>query len=619
MNNEVRREMVNIWHRCANPLFALRAAVALARLAGLSATRRTLSRERYCPESVRVARRSFLSQRLLSPGSVATDAVAPGRLKLAVGWLEHAAEPDWTMADADREQTVSLHRWNWLLTGLTDKDNPLSRTQGLALMRSWLRRKVTVPAIAREPYSTGERIVNGVLFLSLTSPGDIPADIALAMGEMAFEVAANLEYHGHGATGNHTLNNARALFFAGLAAKVAGADALALEIVRDSLPRLVSQDGFLQEGSSHYHLLFTRWILEMLWLAERMDRQEMAALLRPFAARLVERCWFFIVLKASGGAVLPLIGDISPDFPPSWLIALPWSALALSVWRPDRLPPVPATRGWSNLWPAGAEQFDSSAPTRRLSGWQSFPSSHWHRVDANGWALIFRAESGLGNRYAGHQHGDLGGFVLFADGEPLLVDCGRNNYRLDDPLSAYGLSASAHNSVLVDGYEPQIPSAATRMPGFYRRNQVDVSRQLASNEVVVTLRHDGFSRLHGDRILHTRRWGMGPKKFWVEDFLEGRREHEIETRFHWAPGIEPTLAVNKVEIKWSQGQGTFVADRGTGDAVPPPSLEIFRARREPESAGWFSSAYGSVEPIATLVYSESRQLPLRRRYDLDFH
>ena len=67
---------------------------------------------------------------------------------------------------------------------------------------------------------------------------------------------------------NHVINNARALLFASILLDIEFYSDLAFAILRSNLPELVSNDGFLREGSSHYQFIFTRWILEMLWLSK---------------------------------------------------------------------------------------------------------------------------------------------------------------------------------------------------------------------------------------------------------------------------------------------------------------------------------------------------------------
>ena len=51
----------------------------------------------------------------------------------------------------------------------------------------------------------------------------------------------------------------------------------------------------------------------------------------PFANKLIKQCNFFIIDKSNVPFSIPLIGDISPDFPVSWLTSLPFSSLANEV------------------------------------------------------------------------------------------------------------------------------------------------------------------------------------------------------------------------------------------------------------------------------------------------
>jgi len=129
-------------------------------------------------------------------------------------------------------------------------------------------------------------------------------------------------------TGNHAFNNARGLLFAGIVSGLPYATELAFEIFKERLPKLVTDDGFLREGSSHYHFLFTRWVLEVQWILSGTKNKELQSIVRPFAVNLVKRCWFFLVQnRKTKHWSIPLVGDISPDFPPEWLLSVPWSLL----------------------------------------------------------------------------------------------------------------------------------------------------------------------------------------------------------------------------------------------------------------------------------------------------
>jgi len=359
------RESENIFKRCINPFVFIRVSIFVLRKVILW-PKRWLKPVFFYPIRVKKIYRKLqkdlsISSKLENRIYVEKSKIGNSKLRLCTGHLKYINEPVWDTKFDDQEEIFSLHRWNWLLTGLTENPKVTSRVWGFGLMRSWIyRMMVPTEGLPWTPYTTGERISNACLFAVLTNKNSaklelsnaLPADITKSLHTMAFYLADNLEFKGKNRTGNHVVNNARALFFAGEFLDLKCLSDLSKSILQEKLPGLVTEDGFLREGSSHYQFLFTRWVLEMLWLSIISKNNVIHELLAPYAKKLVKQCWFFLVRDSSSGRWnMPLIGDISPDFTPEWLISLPWSNLALSVYCPEDIPPLPFIhQGWSSLW-----------------------------------------------------------------------------------------------------------------------------------------------------------------------------------------------------------------------------------------------------------------------------
>lgn len=594
-------EIANYFRRCLNPAFAFSALVAFVTRALWSSFLRAWpnGRRLFQPDFIRQVPRALLDHdALLDHEDTAVpihDSPPRRSLMLAAGSLEIDADAGWAREFADREITVSLHRWNWLLRGLTDDRPRMTREEGLALMRSWMRYGCERFYCERDAYSTGERIVNGSLFLLLTGTGAIPSDVAAALRRMGRTVVRNVEYHPAGQTGNHAFNNARALLFAGLAAELPAAVELALAISAERLAKLVTADGFMREGSSHYHFLFTRWVLEMLWLARRREHRGFIQLLTPYARRLVQRCWFFLVHRnGTGEWEIPLIGDVSPDCPPEWLLSLPWSSLACTVHRPDRMPEPPRRAGWSDLF--GPIEGAGSFACEEVP---SFAQSGWLRIDHGPWTLFVRAESDDGWLRASHSHRDLGSFVLFCDGAQILCDSGQLDYT-GSPVSLYGRSASAHNSLLIDGLEATCAGPSWLFER-YRAVRVELKVLRQARSTSVRIRHDGFARLARNPVCHQRSLRIGRGGLRIEDRLEGRGVHRVQARFHFAPGIE---------LRPQVCRGFRVEHYGMRFLPAPPCRGVIQSgSASPPFGGLFFSAYGRQQVSSTLDLSSTAQLP----------
>ena len=369
-----RRELRNFYFQCLNPLFFVKVLVFLF-FKVINRPKWWFKPYRLYPKQVKKAYCSCKNdfQNLSKLGilnNVEKYKIDCGRLSLSAGYLNYTDESVWSTEFQDQEDMFSLHRWNWLLTALTKNSKEHNEEWGFSLMRSWINRMMDpMEGLPWAPYTTGERISNACLFAVLAKTNNnfrpasiLPNDIIKALGIMAFYLLDNLEFKGKYRTGNHVINNARALLFAGVFLNLECLIDLSSSILKEKLPGLVTKDGFLREGSSHYQFLFTRWILEMLWLSRISNNDTIQKFITPFTSKLVKQCWFFLVKDSySREWSIPLIGDISPDFPPEWLIYLPWSNLALNVYCPEVIPPLPSgLSGWASLVNNKQELFNVS-------------------------------------------------------------------------------------------------------------------------------------------------------------------------------------------------------------------------------------------------------------------
>lgn len=485
-----------------------------------------------------------------------------GRLKLAVGFQEYSGDPDWNHAFDDVEQLVSLHRWGWLIFSLCEAGGGMSAERGIALMRSWLRSVPPVPdGPAGEAYTTGERIVNALLFLASRRTA-VPEDLRNALLEMACYVARNIEYSGPQTTGNHICNNARALYFAGQTFGVRSFSDLAREILADALPWLVTRDGFLREESSHYHLLFTRWLLELHALATETHDGVMRAFLDPWVDQVVQRCWFFLVPSEPSGWQIPLVGDVSPDCTPTWL---------LDYLLPSIMPSKP----------------DAS------TGMQAFLRSGWFRYDDGGATIFWHVPQPGMIDQAGHGHADLGSFVVFVDKKLVIADPGRPTYQISDSRYTYSGSAESHNTITIDGLSLQAHDRGRWFSPRYVRWNTTIDWGRDSEGFRFILAHAGFQHAGnhqkiGDRIDYVRTFRTRRGQIDIEDVLEGTRVHDILTFFHMAPHA-------RVELVRAPRSSTLT-----------------------EEQRWISPAYGVQEPSQSFVVRQHVTLPITNQYTLQW-
>lgn len=262
--------------------------------------------------------------------------------------------PNWFQEFDDHEKMLFLHRWGWLLMDAADNPSTRIKDYGIAAIKDWCESvydKKDHPAW--ESYSISERISNALMFFY--SLRNYPASdtegiefIEKKLIEMAAYLLDRLEFN-FDLTNNHVLNNARALYMLGMFSSCTEIAETGRQIFINETPRMITSQGFLREGSSNYHLLLLRTYLEVLWTAESKRDDSFADILKPVVESMVKAARFFRVDKNDGSFDIPLIGDVSPDFPGGWFSDICRSRLALELYDPfDDEPDYKS--GWNRIW-----------------------------------------------------------------------------------------------------------------------------------------------------------------------------------------------------------------------------------------------------------------------------
>ena len=596
----MQKEMKNYYYRCVSPVFFINALRNFTWRISLAIFRRVIPNYRVLmlPENIGNLRKVVLKNNILIPEISSDHHQSSGRLKLTNTWLDYEVTPDWLTEFEDQEVANSLHRWNWLLYGLSEESiHKLSREEGLSLIRSWLRCCLNLEFFNNDAYSSSERIVNASIFLLTTGDKTVPKDIQNAFQYMGSHVAKNLEYYEEDMTGNHAFNNARGLLFAGIVSGLPYALELALEVFKERLPKLITEDGFLREGSSHYHFLFTRWVLEVQWILSSIKNKDVEDFIRPYAINLVKRCWFFLVKNTKTKQWdIPLVGDISPDFPPEWLLSVPWSLPALDVFMPDFLPLYEGNKGWGSLF-----GMDNGRGEAKRVGHETYPESYWHRIDYNQFTFFAHAEGSSGKLRSDHRHLDLGGFALYYVGQPLLIDCGRCDYTQSD-ASVYGYSASSHNTLFINGLSAEVDGPSW-LQAAYKRVQVKTEFLEFDDSVVFTINHDGFDRISNMKVTHERKFKLKSDMFEIEDRLMGDGNCDLGLSFHYSPEIGAPVSKG-FDLSFKNIGATFHVDSRF-------KSKVVTGQREDPIGGLFSPEYGVLTDCFTLDIDGTIKLPAK--------
>ncbi|MDT7603944.1 MAG: hypothetical protein QOF61_1941 [Acidobacteriota bacterium] len=368
-------------------------------------------------------------------------------------------------------------------------------------------------------------------------------------------------------------------------------------VLMEQLARHVRADGTYFEQSSYYHRYTADFYTHFLALARANGERSEPRVEQKLAA-LLDHLMF--VTRPDG--TTPLYGDDdggklalleegrgADDF----RSALSNGAAIFS--RPD-YKFVAREVSEETLWlfgRAGLEAFDAvtAAPPARTS--VAFRDGGYF-VMRDGWSedtsfmLIDCGEHGADN--CGHAHADALSFDLAAHGRRLLVDPGTYTYTGSGEMRDHFRSTSAHNTLTIDGEPSSVPARAFQWKHVARstlRRWINGSRFDLFEGA-----HDGYARL-ASPATHARTVLFLKTDYWiVRDAVETEGEHAYELRFHFAPGVEPSV---------EDDEGERVLRVREGGAV---ALELFAPDGAGEwrmEDGWVSRCYAQRERAAVGV------------------
>lgn len=460
---------------------------------------------------------------------------------------------------ADTETLLALHRFAWIPL-LGDRVSP---SLVAALWQAWAERFATPSADwPWHPYTAAERAINILTFARRHGLPGVQADTLRLLAAHGPAIAARLEYFGDHHSSNHLFNNGRGLYLLGLALGLPQCAELGGRILIEEAHRIFRPSGVLREGSSHYHFLLTRNVVET-WLKARAHSAPEEETLRGFAAQALA---VLPRLVLPGG--LPLVGDISPDCPPSFLLGL-----------------SSGEGGWIEL----LEAKDRAALTALNSGavpLDRLAADGWLRADIGPWSGLWHASPEGWSQMPGHGHQDCGGFELHFKGEPVIVDPGRGAYG-DEGEAARYRSGTVHNLLSIDGTEPYPPNRPYYDSSF--RARIGGAPPVLTRETDgVVLRNAGFSWLGHGPV--TRRWRFHKEALALSDTVEGRGRHKVLRRL-----------VTPLEVKLTPSGAILRGTTRTYRLVVNKPLTLHPLTR------W--TAYGVGEPATAIEIQTEVRLP----------
>lgn len=463
-------------------------------------------------------------------------------------FLNHLVRLGWPVRWETSNQSLlwrfNLHYFNYLYL--------LPPKKQLEICLRWIKGGQGKDKVAMHPYPTSLRIVNWC------KAGIDHSLIYKSLYRQAAYLSRNTEFF-H--PGNHYLENARALIFAGRYFQGQGESARwiaqGLDIFRRELPNQILSDGGYFERSPMYHAIVLVCILDLINILHRDDQRS------KFFSEYAEKMTGFLESLTLPDGTLPLYNDATTEIAPPPLEILDY-----------------------------ANSVDSIIPHKDTI----FPESGYYLYrDSN---IYMTIDGGaIGPDYLpAHAHADIFSYQISFRGKQFIVDSGVHGYNLD-AMRDYVRGTRAHNTVCIDKLNQAEVWDSFRVAKRYKPYEVEYSHNGDSAQFSGSF--DGYSKLIGDEIIHSRKIAIHGKEISIEDNINGTGKHLVESLIH----LHPKVRVQQTSNGFLLQQGEILC-----------SLEYDGVGLGIEN-GWYCPEFGKKIPNRVIVfYNNGTELPVKIQY-----
>ena len=427
-----------------------------------------------------------ISRKFLPKGAQTANEVAEPLPEFT--FLNQTARPNgWNDPTLPKLWLYNLHYFEYLNEAQVEERG---RQWKENLILRWIKENPKGCGNGWEPYPISLRVVNWIKWLGVEwrrSRSSCEVDgggekkgeeeIRRSLAEQVEWLSNRLEYH---LLANHLLANAKALLFAGVALGVEKWYRKGLSIYRKELPEQICADGVHFERSAMYHSIILEDVLDCVKVVG--DQR----FLRDYAEKMLAG---LELLTGPDGKIVKF-NDAADGIAKS-------PAELLAYARELGLTPV-------------------ASPSSRDSGFA--------RITRGTRCLVAKCGP-IGPDYQpGHAHADTGSFELWNGDVKIVTDTGTDRYVVDAERKRQRGTA-AHNTVMIDGRDSSEVWAGHRVA---RRAK---SEGWSVDGASLALAYRDYSGFRIRRTLELTEDGVRGA-----DEIRGSGEHEIELRWHFAPG-----------------------------------------------------------------------------------
>ena len=425
---------------------------------------------------------------------------------------------DWNFSKYGKLWAYNLNYFDYL------QQSEITKKEGLSLIRDFIE-QMEINTEGLEPYPISLRGINWITFLSKYDIKDSKIDASLyAQYQILLD---NLEYH---LLGNHLLENGCSLLFGAYYFQDKELYSKAKVILRNELEEQILNDGGHFERSTMYHCI----MLERL-----LDCYNVVVNNRWGRGNELEE-----ILKEKVKIMLGWLERMTVD---RRLLTEEQSDSPVAGQRSSVLPQLPllndATKG---IAPSVEEIFDYADRLGIESKEVTLSDSGYRRYSTEEFDLLCDVGNIGPDHQPGHAHSDTLSFVLYYEGNPIIIDPGISTYEKNERRKLER-STAFHNTIQVGDIEQSEVWGGFRVG---RRAKIIQRKEEIRPEVKrLTSSHDGYKKWG---IIHERQWEVDEdsNKLTINDWLKGESDKRRYFNLHFSPTLEGNIKVknNYVEI-----------------------------------------------------------------------
>jgi len=422
----------------------------------------------------------------------------------------------------DKEVFFYKIRFNWLLF---DNEH-LSHQDKINLMKDFIKKN---DYHKFDSYSVSERISNWIMYIKSCEKIIQYDDLEIFNNYLRYQIyylINNLEYHDE-KTNNHIISNAKSIYLYSLFFNNSNLNNLSKKIFIYSINKNFYKSGFLNEGSSHYQLLISKHIIEILYFNKIYKDINLDDYIINFFYKVLKHSFLFTV-----NTEVINFGDLTPDIPSKYLKLLPFLSNQLfGIKFPVKFIKTQLfSKDYINLF--NLKEF--KVPILIKDYYYFYDKESGYLIYKN-LDILFFTQLINSNviKPRTHQHSEIGNFILFYKNELIFLDKGRFSY---EKSTLNSVSSESHNFVKINNFEPMLCHKLNALPEImnseYFQKKPDYNISLENQKILISVTFYGFERFPFKSIIK-RKFFIEKDYFEINDKIISNKNTTLVSFFHF--------------------------------------------------------------------------------------